>query len=1064
MIRLWTWLDEHSVTSLRWLLAVVGTLTVSVLSTALPKLKLTTRIPAVIAATAGSVAVFFGALLLIAKLLRPHYLQHLPWLTATATLVAGVVLCTAALFLRRIYLRRTRQRLQPMAYAAFRTIEQLQRSTNKNEYIESRTPRGRLVAEELVKAARRRHTTRLILLVGLSGAGKSATLAEIACRCQAAWHEEQVKPVFPIYFDLADTGGSLGRKPLRDFLLTELTTNTQLADQFSETWSSARPDATWLLIFDHLDLPFPNQEGDPQFKGFIESINDLLATSKNICIILADRQLPTMARASIVEIAPFNKRQRDRFLELRGVSAAYQATLSSEKVFRQYVGNPGWLDFISPSLLQRPGLVLDTFYDVMQTAMAQLLSEDNSAVSVQMRSIINTAQHAAAYFSTHNQRQGSATKEGITKYIEDKLAEDRETIEGALEFLRRKRIIRLWNAANGVALLSFKHDSIQDYFTVSRLREDPSTLTEIGLLTDARWFTVAVSALQHGPTEMVAEIIRESVRSLEEYRPPPQAAELAINSLLKEMGLPERPITSHAAAITRWPTAVYRVLTIVNAGSQYSASMIPVTIHDLADFHVANAAGSSTPVTQAQMTEIQHLLSADVAAAVCSKGLSSSSGQLVNATLNEIVSRSEIADLLSLRNRLRLMLALAVRGLDSSARHDANPDFALRLRLASNTGVIASWLFSVLFGLIPLAQIAANPPAWSSYSLEIAFAAGIAGGVVLARKTDWGVKGALGHGVALPYGAFAILAVLGGLGLISLALEFVALNWAGLLSSIVFVGALLWPVCALYYLAAEEKPIQDRWKIPFFALMPFIFQSLKLYEPGQQRLLPTKRTVVGWTLTLIAAGSIILLGAVNQKGWHIKGISSAASTRLRLLLDWGAGIAFGLCIIALPVADWLHDWRWPRQWIPPISGVTNDEILEWLGSQRTPYGFLRVAIELQHRLPPEARTKAVPLLEDVWRCLEWVRSLDIKKRTVIATSSWASLPQLATDGLANWLRGYDRQHPGRLSKIVRRDHGRLGEVLVSMNALEEGPRQGSSVTSTDGLSATISPASNSDSH
>jgi hypothetical protein len=855
--------------------------------------------------------------------------------------------------------------------------------------------------------------------------------------------------MIPIYFDLTDVGASLGMQPLRDFLLTALTVNTQLADQFAEAWSSARAGAKWLLIFDHLDCPFPEQEATPQFNGFIESLNDFLATNRNIRVILSGRQLPMLTRTSRIEIAPLNMRQRDRFLELRGVSPAHRTTLDSEKSFRQYVGNPGWLDFISPSLLQRPGLVFDTFYDVMRAAIARILPEDSSPASVRMRNVAYlTAQHAAIYFNMHNQSQGSATQERVIEYIESKLAEDRGAIEGALDFLRSKHILKSWNVKGGATLLAFKDDSIQDYFTVARLREDPSSVSVIRLLTEARWFTVAVSALQHGPTEMVDEIIRESVKLLEQHKPQPQADEIVINDLLKEMGLQERPTSNQTAATTRWPTVVYRVLAVVNAGSQHNASMVPGVIHDLADFHVANATGSSTPVAQAQMTEIQRLLSVDVAAAVCSKGLRSSSGRLVNATLNEVITRAEIVDLLSLRNRLRFILALAVKGLDSFSRYDTNPDFAQRLRLASNTGVVAAWMFSIVFGLISLAQIAAHPSAWNSYILYIIIAAGIAGGVIIVRKTDWGVREALWHGVALPYVVFVASAILGGIGLIGIAWDFVTLKWTGLFSSAIYVGALLWPVSALYYLAAEGRPVQSRWKIPFWAPMPFVFESFKLNTPGQRRLLPTKRSVLASIRTLIAIGSIIVLATINQKGWRFQGISPSANTRVHLLLDWTMGITFVLCILAFPVADWLHDWRWPRQWIPPVSDVTNDEMLEWLGSQRTPYGFIRVANELQRRLPPEARMKAVSLLEDIWRCLKWVRGLDIKNRSSIATSSWASLPQLSTDGLADWLKVYDRQHPGRLSKIARRYHERLGEMLVSMNTLD-GPHESFPNTSID---------------
>src|SRR6266702_4194500 len=123
MIHLWAWLDAHYVSAFKWLLGAAGTVAISMLSTALPKAKLTTRTPAVIAAVCGAVGALLGATVLLAKLLRPHYLGHLPWLAPAATLVAGAVLFATAWFLHLIYLRRTRQWLQPMVEAALRTID-----------------------------------------------------------------------------------------------------------------------------------------------------------------------------------------------------------------------------------------------------------------------------------------------------------------------------------------------------------------------------------------------------------------------------------------------------------------------------------------------------------------------------------------------------------------------------------------------------------------------------------------------------------------------------------------------------------------------------------------------------------------------------------------------------------------------------------------------------------------------------------------------------------------------------------------------------------------------------
>jgi hypothetical protein len=1039
MLRLMAWLNEHYVHSLKVLLGVAAGVTLSMLPTALPKMKWASRIPAVITAVAGSAATLLGVLLLIAKLRRPDDLRHLPWLAPGATLVAGSVLCVTAWFLYRAYLRKARQHLQPLIDAALRAAGQPQRPADKQEYIDARTSEGNSVVKELIAAARRRRRpTRLTLLVGAAGAGKSATLREVAARCQAVWADGRAKPVIPVYLDFTDADVLPRDQPLKDYLLAALTGNAQLAAQFVEDWSTSRARATWLIMLDHLDRRFPEQQATPQFTEFVAALDDFLATNRNVRIILSARRMPPLGHGAVVQIREFDRAQRDRFLELRGVSPGYQPTLASEKSFRQYAGNPGWLEFVCPSLMQRPGMVLDNFYEVMQAAVEQRLPTEDSPATGRSRQLAHlVAECAASYLSKAVPPQYAAAREQVIEYIQGRLGESREAIGGALEFLTDHNLMRSWRTHSALGMLAFDHDALLDYFAIARIRQDPAATDVSGLLTDGRQFTVAASVLQHGSAELVDEMLQESVTLLERHMPQPQAPVVTINELLRKTGLSERPMPARAMVIPRWP-AVYMVLNVLSAGAQNHDAMLPETIHELADFYVASALVDSTPSAQREMTEVQNLLSVDVAAAVCSKGLRSSSEQLVSTTVDGAISRKEIVDLLSLGNRLRLMLALAAAGLDNSARHDVDKDFSRRLRFAAATGVVTAWLFAIVFGLTSLGELAVHPQSWGTYGLGIILSGVLAGGVVCARKTSRGRKAALERGVVLPYVVYVALACIGSLWLLNTALVFFTLHWGGLLSSIVFTGATLWPVCALYYLAAEAKPVQDGWRVPFVVFAPLVFETLKLYTPSQRHFLPTKRSVFGVIVLMLGLSSLLTIGVVNQKGWHVHGLSYAANTQLRSVLEWVAGITLCASMVVLPFADRLHDRRWYRRWIPPHAGLATDEMLAWLRTQRSPYGLIRVLIDCQRRLPPEARAKAIPVMEDFWRCLKWVQDQNIKRTSPIPADLWATLPLMATDGFANWLKSYDRRHPGRLTALSRRYYERLNKALASLNS-HDGP-------------------------
>jgi hypothetical protein len=1039
-----SWLATHYVGVGRYVASAVGAVLVALLSTALPQLRLSSRIPARLAIAGGSLVLVLGVLVGAAKLTWPNELRRMSWLGPAITCALGLGLLAAAWGLRKLYRHRWRQRLQPMMEAALRTADRARRAGDHYQYADLRTHSGRLVVEELIAETRRRRPTAATLLVGPAGAGKTEVLLEVAARCRSAWEEGSRLEVIPVYVDLARVGDRLSQMSFRDVLLRELTSDAELSRVLTETWGSPRPDVTWLFMLDNCETLFMDQSQDTWIEGSLNDLRDFLALNPRILrAVLTGRHVPVLEGIVRIGISPLSDRARDHFLTTRGVTPAWQATLKSEKSFRQYLGNPGWLSLVSAYLLQRPGMVVDNFYELMANLISHTLSTKRAAADTQrldhMRMI---AELIALFFMTQTSSDTPIRKSDVTEYLFSHFDDTPGEIGTVLSQLASHGLIRWWSRPSGsgqhIEYIEFMYDAIQDYFAARRLIHDSSPIVIATLLTDARWSTIAISLVQHGPDDLVAQIIATAREILNAYKPQPQAATMVINKLLKSMQLPERSIEQTEGVKPRWPSAVYRVLHILDAGSQRRlTSLIPPDICELADFFIADAVPGATPDEHVQMLDVQNLAHTDVAAAACAVGLRSSSGALVHAALTHAATRHEVVDALALKDQIRLLLAIATIGLDSRVLRDGNTDFAKRLRLASTTGVVTAWLFAIFFGFVALLELASHFHTWNAALFEIGLAVIVAGGLILARKNDWMMRNALARGVQWPYILLILFTGFGCFGLISIILGVLTGNFASL-AGVPWAGTLLWPASALYYLAVNTRPEMRNWRFPFIIV---VFPAWKSLTSGRslQTTLPSKRRILEWVLGGVTLAAAVTFVEMRQKNVHFHGMSRGADHRLHVILAWLAGITFAVSIGALPVADMVHDRRVIRRWIPPTTSTPKDvDILGWLDKMRSTRGTIRMLVAVERRLPIVSGSDAAQLLADLCRALGWVQRLNIKGKKPIADHLWATMPQTSTIELVGWLKAYDRRHPGGLATIARRHEHRLADYLLKINDVSVG--------------------------
>lgn len=1041
MTKILGWVAAHYAGAGKYLLGAALTLLIANLGTALPQVGLTARWPRWLAACTGLVLVFFGTAVAIAKLIWPNPLVPMSWFGPPVIGIVGLLLMGTAWLLDKYHRRRTRRRLAPMVNAAWRTIERVPRGGD-GPVVLLRTQQGRPVVGELLNIARRRRVTPVVSLTAPNGAGKTATLLEVAARCHSMWINKDSHVLIPIYVNLRVYVNLRGlaaesrRISLRDFVLSELAQDVELTRRFGEAWRDTKLGVTWLFLFDNVDRVLTHWPSDDGSYDWAAELADFVgANGGRLQAVLAGRRMPDIPGGTSVAIAPPNRRSRDRLLTARDVAPAQQAALNSGKSFRQYADNLEWLDLISSYLAQQPSEAPpEDFYDLMAHVIARIISSQQSAsMGISGRLLHQIAEATAVHISRSTDSSGASTESNLINYLTEDEGHPAELVRLAIAELSHAGLMASYRDRNGCDCFEFRHDSVQAYFLTCRLLSDPSTVDPKTVLTDLRCPTIAISLLQHGDAALVARLANAALATLGliGQTPPPPTSETTINRFLRSVEVTERDSSEHEGVLPPWPVLAYLVLHIFDAGFQRHPALIPETLRGEADRLVAHAFSRSARHEQAQMIEIQNLAHDDVAAATCAAGLRSKSGSLVHAAAVQVATRSQLLGLLVLRDRIRFVLAISIVGLDSWTTQHTSPAYGDRLTLASYSGIVTSSLFAITFGLAGIVDIATQPDMWASNIIFPVIAIVIGGAVFAGRRSDWAIRRLLANGAKYPFGVTVALAVFGSLGVVSTVLEIMVGHFPSLLG-VMTTGTCVWPICALYYLAIEKNPTTRRWMFPFTVLLVPAWKFLRTRRTPTITA-PSKRQLAGIGITTFAVADIVLLGETSSKGWDWHGFSRATHPVLYMDFRWLAWGALIFCILIFPVVNYLHDWRWLRRWTLSTNSRGGD-LLEWLSEPRTTWGAMRLmsAIELRE---PTLALGIVNHLTDLYRILKWVSEVGSKSNVAMTDDILTSMPSLLTPELGIWLRMYDRENPRRLYKVALRHKEPLAEYVTSVARL-----------------------------
>ena len=843
-----------------------------------------------------------------------------------------------------------------------------------------------------------------------------------------AQDEERGRTVVPVYIDLAAFAEKVERPALRAFILAEMNLDDRLAGRIDAAWSDSSLGAVWLFLFDNADRLLTRWPGtDGTYDWVSELAGFLGANGRDSRAVVAGRAVPSIPGAVRVEIAPLDDRSSRAFLKSRDVAEGKQEVITSGKSFRPYGGNPGWLDFISPYLAEQHREAPKSFYALMDECIGERMPP--GGLGDQFRA---DAENLAILLYNGAKEEQANVKTALAQQLGHVRGCSPDEVLSSLDGLTSLGFVSLYLDKDGRERLQFSHDCFEAYFATARLLlVDPATLDLERLLTTRRWTAIAVSLLQHGDEDMVRALILAAEKILTRVaRAPMEPPEDPINRFLAASQIPERTPAAKAIVQPPWPTLVSTVLRVVNAGLKPDKLETAEPLRDETDRLIAEAFANCTKQEQAEIIDVQRLAHEDVAAAVCATGLRSKSGSLVSAATAQITGRCELLDLFPLWDRVRLMLAVALLGLDHSTVDQVSPANRDRLTFASQSSAVTVSLIAVFYGLAGLVGVAAHPGTWPSAVVAIAVSGALVAATAATRRKAGGREWLIAAGLSPAFWTSLILAALGGIGLISLAVSTLEGAFPSLLG-LLTAGVFLWPLSALYYLAIEPAPTRSLWIFPFGVIARPAW-SLLWSRRSRVITVPSKRTLGGMIVLIVIVADVLLLSVIMKAGWHLPLDLGGWNHKILIGLRWLAWLVLASCLAILPATDYLHDVKWVRRWAPP-SRVTDKEFISWLNQIRTTHGTISMLSAMERRVPAKDAQAAADAISDFSRALALANTL-ARKRSPITDATLTTFGPLRTPGFGEWLKVYDQKHPGRLRSIAQKHEKRLGDYVSAIQS------------------------------
>ena len=208
----------------------------------------------------------------------------------------------------------------------------------------------------------------------------------------------------------------------------------------------------------------------------------------------------------------------------------------------------------------------------------------------------------------------------------------------------------------------------------------------------------------------------------------------------------------------------------------------------------------------------------------------------------------------------------------------------------------------------------------------------------------------------------------------------------------------------------------------------------------------TAIAAIGGIIKLIAAVMFIIVGpflsavadgiAAYVMTWPISMVARILEAPSPLPRDWALpqvpAIRMGAAELSVQYREYLrrHRGKGKKSW----QSGPSELILERLDEARTTVETEQILRNLAVS-PLDANTASVNVLRDLARALEWVnRMVPFGTTTSIPPGIWDLGPKFSSSTFCDWLRQFDKHHPGRLSWLAGNHREEIAQALKRADA------------------------------
>lgn len=362
-------------------------------------------------------------------------------------------------------------------------------------------------------------TERLILLEGEPGGGKSVALRHVAqTMASEARSSRSLQTVIPVFINLRDLnpapGETIDRQLIEKFVLKTLNrVNDRDVESFlDEEFQNGLRDGTWLFLFDSFDeIPaiLSSTDADETIRAYADAISDFLHGFNHCRGVVASREYrgPRRLGWPRFRIIQLTAKRREQLVHKTGLPTKTQdiilAGLSNASAdFRAMAANPMFLGLVCEYMRSDPSKPFpEHTYPVFEVYMTIRFSRDADRVYRRFGKSIEEVRDVAENLAFVMTASGNF---GLNPPLSQLIAAASNMGMGseatlipfvdALEFIK---IARPFQEGPGhPRTFNFAHRRFQEYFATTVVLREPTRISSLELLTNARWRETAVVLLQ----------------------------------------------------------------------------------------------------------------------------------------------------------------------------------------------------------------------------------------------------------------------------------------------------------------------------------------------------------------------------------------------------------------------------------------------------------------------------------------------------------------------------------------------------------------------------------------